>query len=82
MANDREITLNIPTMSCQHCVQTITRTLTDLPGTQNVQVDLATKTARLTTDAETLPLSRIETSLAEAGYPVAKPSKGKALPLI
>ncbi|GHO42075.1 heavy-metal-associated domain-containing protein [Ktedonospora formicarum] len=85
MINDQEITLNIPAMSCQHCVQTITKTLAGLPGTQNVQVDLATKTVRLTTDTEAVPRSGIESALADAGYPVAKRpgiSKGKALPLI
>lgn len=85
MTNDQEITLSIPAMSCQHCVQTITKTLIGLPGTQNVQVNLATKTVHLTADIETIPRSSIESALAEAGYPIAKRpgiSKGKALPLI
>lgn len=64
-------------MSCNHCVQTITKTLSDLAGVESVNVDLPTKTVRLAYDAETLPL-------AEAGYPVQKQSfanRGKALPL-
>jgi copper chaperone CopZ len=84
MTTNQATTLNIPGMSCQHCVQTITGVLTALPNTQDIWVDLASQTANLTHDPETLPLATIETALASAGYPVAKqsaPKRGKTLPL-
>lgn len=84
MTTRQSTTLNIPGMSCQHCVQTITTVLAAFPGVQDIHVDLATKTARLTHDSEALPLARLETALAEAGYPVARQlplARGKALPL-
>ena len=37
-------------MSCQHCVQTVTKTLQAIDGVSNVQVDLSEKTAQLEYD--------------------------------
>ncbi|GHO60949.1 heavy-metal-associated domain-containing protein [Ktedonobacter robiniae] len=84
MAIEKETTLSIPAMSCNHCVQTITKTLSDLVGVESVNVDLLTKTVYLAYDAETLSLAEAEAKLSEAGYPVQKQSfanRGKALPL-
>lgn len=74
----------IPGMHCQHCVQTVTSTLTNLPEVGSVQIDLATKTAQVTFHTKPFPFARVERALAEAGYPGASHSglyRGKALPL-
>ena len=80
----QETTLNIPDMSCNHCVQRVTKTLTSTAGVTSVRVDLPTKTASFTYDSQAVELAAVETRLAEAGYPVGKPpteGRGKPLPL-
>jgi len=80
----QETTLTLPDMSCNHCVQRITQTLTDMAGVTSVRVDLPTKTASFIYDQEVLQLAVIEAELAEAGYPVGelpRKTRGKLLPL-
>ena len=80
----QETTLTLPDMSCNHCVQRITQTLTNTAGVISVHVDLPTKTASFIYDQEVLQLEAIEAQLAEAGYPVGKSpleGRGKPLPL-
>lgn len=80
----QETTLTLPDMSCNHCVQRITQTLTNMAGVISIHVDLPTKTASFSYDQEVLQLEAIEAELAETGYPVGKlpeTSRGKSLPL-
>jgi copper chaperone len=42
-----KVIFQIEGMTCQHCVQTIEKTLGKLPGIQSVQVDLNEKQARV-----------------------------------
>ena len=58
--------LNVPTMSCGHCVGVITRTLQQLDVNAKISVDLPTKkvTVETTQDRQT-----VADALAEAGYP-------------
>ncbi len=37
------IELNVPEMSCQHCVNSITGEVSQLQGVRNVAIDLGTK---------------------------------------
>jgi copper chaperone len=61
-------TLKAPAISCMHCVRTITRELSALPGVQDVKADAASKTVEVTYDtAETL--ERVKATLKEIGYP-------------
>lgn len=80
----QETTLTLPDMSCNHCVQRITQTLTKMAGVTSVCVEHPTKTASFSYDQEVLQLEAIEAELAEAGYPVGKlpfTGRGKLLPL-
>jgi copper chaperone len=80
----QETRLLLPDMSCNHCVQRITQTLTNMAGVTSVRVDLPTKTASFSYDQEVMQLESIEAELDEAGYPVGKPEplhRGKPLPL-
>lgn len=58
-------TLLIDGMTCSHCVSRITRTLMELDSSAKVEVELATKTVRLTSGAD---LDQVTLALEEAGY--------------
>jgi copper chaperone len=68
----REITLSVPDVSCEHCVKTIDGALGALPGVEAVNVDLTSKTVQLRYEPAHVTLARIEETLDEAGYTVAK----------
>ena len=68
----REITLSVPDVSCEHCVKTVNGALGALPGVEAVSVDLASKTVRLRYEPAQVTLERIEETLDEAGYTVAR----------
>lgn len=81
MADTQTVTLNIPGMHCENCVQKVTKVVNATHGIQTVQVDLGTKTVQLVYDPEELLMAELETKLAENGYPVSKQPRGRALPL-
>lgn len=63
----RETVFEVPDMSCQHCVATITKALAaGLPGA-TVAIDLAQHEVRVTGDA-----ARAEHVIREAGYEPAR----------
>ncbi len=59
--------LRVPDMTCQHCVGTITKAVTGLPGVKGVSADPATKIVALDLDesADTEALIKV---IAAAGY--------------
>jgi copper chaperone len=68
----REITLRVPDVSCEHCVKTVNGALGALPGVNDVNVDLTSKTVSLRFEPAQVSLERIEETLDDAGYTVAK----------
>ncbi|NMB88050.1 MAG: heavy-metal-associated domain-containing protein [Chloroflexi bacterium] len=62
--------LNIPNISCHHCVHTIINELEELPGVKSVEGDVATKQVSVTYEAPAT-MEKIKTLLAEINYPVA-----------
>ncbi len=62
------VKLSIPNISCGHCTKTVVRETQDLPGVENVEADVETKSAtyKLASEAD---LSRVKETLAEIGYP-------------
>ncbi len=62
-------TVRVKGMSCQHCVMSVTKTLGQLEGIKNVQVDLAKGEVRFDNSKE-IPLSRVEKAISDAGYQV------------
>jgi copper chaperone len=58
---------SVPSISCQHCVQAITAEVSQLPGVQNVAVDLGSKRVRVEADARVTPEAVVE-AINEAGY--------------
>ena len=64
-------TLKVKGMSCQHCVMSVTKVLTQLEGIKNVQVDLAKREVRFDNTKE-VASNRIEKTISEAGYEVVQ----------
>lgn len=62
-----EKTLKIEGMTCGHCVMSVTKELEKVPGAANVQVDLASASAHLTTDGSVTDAQLAE-AVDEAGY--------------
>ena len=62
------LTLNVPTISCAHCVHTIQTEVGELPGVKTVEANQQTK---VVTIAFAPPANRaaIEALLAEIDYP-------------
>ena len=58
--------LNVPDMSCGHCVGTITKAIKALDRAAEVKTDLAAKTV---TVESTAPRDKIAHAVDDAGYP-------------
>ncbi len=61
------IQLNVPEMSCQHCVNSITGEVSQLQGVRNVAIDLGTKLVRVDADAS-VTAQAVVAAVNEAGY--------------
>ncbi len=61
--------LKVKGMSCQHCVMSITKALSQLDGIKNVQVDLATGEVRFD-NTKTVASEQVEKAITDAGYEV------------
>lgn len=59
--------LQVEGMSCNHCVNAVTRSVQALDASAKVEVDLAHRTVRV---ASTADLEQVKSAVAEAGYPV------------
>jgi copper chaperone len=59
------IQLNIPSMSCGHCVKAVTQAVQEVDPQAKVAVDLNTKQVEVESSADR---QKIVASLAEAGY--------------
>jgi copper chaperone CopZ len=63
-----ELLLSVPDMTCDHCVRAITGEVSCVEGVQSVDVQLATKTVRVTGPASE---ASVRAAIAEAGYEAA-----------
>lgn len=61
--------LKVKGMSCQHCVMSVKKALSQLEGVQNVEVDLQKGEVRFD-NTKTVAPGRIEKAIEEAGYQV------------
>lgn len=57
----------VPSMSCQHCVNAITKEVTQLNGVQNIKIDLGTKRVSVET-ADQVSTDDVVNAIKEAGY--------------
>ncbi len=63
-------TLNVDGMSCEHCVQTITKAVGEAAGVQNVTVNLAGKNVSVDYDESAISLEEISDKITNAGFEV------------
>ena len=63
-------TYTVTGMTCQHCVASVTEEVQEIPGVENVEVDLATGAVTVTS-AESLDDAAIAAAVEEAGYSLA-----------
>jgi len=63
-----ELLLSVPDISCDHCVRAITGEVSCIEGVQSIDVQLTTKTVRVTGSASE---ASIREAIAEAGYKAA-----------
>ena len=66
-----EITLNVPNITCMHCVHTIQTEIGALAGVQAVEARADFKEVKVAFSAP-LTQSQIEATLAEINYPAAQ----------
>ena len=68
MPDSQTLRLSVQNMSCAACIGRVERTLSALPGVDDVHVNLANETAQAQIDAPER-ISDVMTALDEAGYP-------------
>lgn len=61
--------LKVKGMSCQHCVMSVKKALSQLEGVQSVEVDLQTGEVRFE-NTKGVASNRIEKAITDAGYEV------------
>ncbi|MEX2425987.1 MAG: heavy-metal-associated domain-containing protein [Thermomicrobiaceae bacterium] len=61
----------VPDVSCDHCVSSITKELTQIDGVQNVQVDLQSKQVTVIASDEVAE-QQIRDGIDEAGFDIAE----------
>lgn len=60
-------TFNVPDISCQHCIDAITREVTAVDGVTDIAIDLDAKTVAVVGGADSAVIAAID----EAGFDVA-----------
>jgi Cu+-exporting ATPase len=71
MAQLTETTIDVSGMSCQHCVNAVTKATTGLDGVEKTEVDLAAGKATVTYDPDAVSLDAIKAAIVEEGFEVA-----------
>lgn len=62
--------INVNGMSCDHCVQTITKALTEINGVASVQVDLGKKVVAVDFEENQTDLKTISGKINDVGFEV------------
>ena len=70
-ANMETKTLSIPNISCEHCVNTVKKELSEIEGVSSVEGDPASKSITLKWDVPAT-LERIKQTLRDINYPAAE----------
>jgi len=65
-----KVEIKISGMSCAHCVARVEKSLKNLDGIKEVQVDLETGKATVQYDSKKVEPSKLEDAIKEAGYSV------------
>jgi copper chaperone len=67
-----QITLEAPDISCDHCIMSIEKAVTKLPGVRFVSGSPDEKRVVIEFDSQLADLATIESAMEEEGYPVTK----------
>jgi len=67
-----KVVLNVAGMSCKHCKMAVEKSLQNLSGVSNAEVDLAANTVKISYDMGKVNLDDFEKAIADAGYEVVK----------
>jgi copper chaperone len=62
------IRLKVSGMSCEHCVQAVTKALENISGVTKASVSLERGTAEVETAAAAVPPEQLVSAVKEAGY--------------
>lgn len=65
-------TLTVPGISCNHCKMSIEEAVSELPGVDKVEVDIAARTVDLNFDEAAVGLDQIIDVIEEVGYEVPR----------
>ena len=68
--NLQTLSLPVEGMTCASCVAHVEKALTDLPGTSNVSVNLATNKASLNYAPDKVAISQMQQAITDIGYQV------------
>lgn len=66
------VTLEAPDISCGHCIQSVEKAVTKLPGVTFMAGDPEVKQVALEYDPGAVSMEQIEGAMEEEGYPVKK----------
>jgi copper chaperone len=66
-----QLTLEAPDISCDHCIQSIEKAVTKLPGVRFLSGDPEGKRVIVEFDPAVVDRTAIEAAMEEEGYPVA-----------
>jgi copper chaperone len=65
-------TLKVSGMTCQHCVETVSKAVDNIEGVQNVEVDLNQKNITVTFDESQAQLENIAAKIVQSGFEVVR----------
>ena len=71
-AKTETVVIQVPTIVCNSCVNTVTKAIKKVQGVKSTQVDLKKKTATVSFASAKTNLSKIELAIANAGYDANK----------
>jgi copper chaperone len=74
----KELTFDVPGVSCNHCVNAITKE-TKTAGVNEVEVDLQSKQVYVAFDPATVTEQQVKEAIEEAGYDVTGQHEGQVL---
>jgi copper chaperone len=70
----KNVVLNVPDISCDHCERAITGALSPVEGIETVTVDIPAKQVRVAFDEARVGVDEMKEILAEEEYPVESTS--------
>ena len=75
----QELTFDVPGVSCEHCVNSITKATKEL-GVSDVKVDLPTKKVYVAFDPAAVTEPAIKAAIEDEGYDITGEEPGNTIP--